>query len=247
MKTAAVAHQRVIREEMARKLPCPVAPSLLGYTVETIDRSAAEPLILNYEWLGSIGKATLFIGLFAPSRELQGVACFGHGPAGNVRNIIGSPALCLERGACVHYAPKNSASFLINRACKEVYRITGVSRFFAYGDPAAGEYGAVYQAAGWVYLGQGLDGERQRSRRYAVLPPGADRNNPANWKTTRSLRRPGRNMTFAEARAAGWEIGLRDAKHLYAVNVGRDRKSWRKGMPSNPYPAPRPELKGLTK
>src|SRR5262245_57949890 len=121
-------------------MPRQPAPSLDGYAVETISRNDALPLIMRYEWLGNPGTANLFVGLKSPDRELQGVACFGYGPAGiGMRQRLGGPALCLERGACVHYAPRNAASFLITHACKLVCRITGTERFYAYADPMAGE------------------------------------------------------------------------------------------------------------
>jgi hypothetical protein len=239
----AAAHQKIIREQMADTAPREAAPSLQGYSVETITRSDALPVIMKYEWLGTLGKSSIFVGLVSPTREIEGVACFGYGPAGNIRKLIGSPALCLERGACVHYAPRNAASFLINAACKLVYRMTGTALFFAYGDPMAGEYGGVYQAAGWAYLGQGLDGKKGRKRRTMVLHPGADPNHAGNWKTTREFRRNGRRMTFDQARAAGWRISTREAKHVYATNVGRERKKWLKNLVCPPYPAPRPDMK----
>jgi hypothetical protein len=221
----------------------PRAGSLDGYSVETVTRVEALPLIAQHEWLGNIGQATIFVGLYSPFRELQGVACFGHGSTGSIRQRIGSSALCLERGACVPHAPENAASFLINSACKLVHRLTAIARFFAYADPMAGEYGAVYQAASWAYLGQGLYGRSfGRTRRYAVLPPGKDAADPAQWQTTRALRREGRHLSFAEARAAGWQIATREAKHVYATNVGRQRKTWLKKLQALPYPKPRPEL-----
>ena len=239
----AQAHQRIIREQMTVERPRQPAMTLQGYSVETVSREDAVPIIMHYEWLRSIGRATMFIGLVSPSREIEGVVCFGYGPAGNIRRLIGAPALCLERGACVHYAPRNAASFLINAACRLIYRAHGVALFFAYADPTAGEYGGVYQAAGWVYLGQGLDGNKGRSRRFMVLPPGLDADCPGNWKTTRELRRGNRHMNFAEARQAGWQIATREAKYVYATNVGRERRRWRAGFQSLPYPAPRPQLK----
>jgi hypothetical protein len=237
------AHQRIVAEVMRERFPVEQRKSLEGYSVETISRETAVPVVLKYEWLGNVGKSSVFVGLFSPSRELHGVACFGHGPAGNIRGRIGSPAFCLERGACVHYAPPNAASFLINSACKLVFRISGVPIFFAYADPSAGEYGAVYQAANWTYLGQGLDGKRVRSHRYMVLQPGKDGDSPANWKTTRELRRNGRRLSFDEARLAGWQIAAMGAKHVYATNVGAMRRAWRKTFGSLPYPSPNPELK----
>jgi hypothetical protein len=214
------------------------AGTLDGYTVETVTLAEALPMIAAHEWLGNIGHATTFVGLLSPSRELLGVACFGHGPTGGIRRRIGSPALCLERGACGPDAPPNAASFLINAACRLVHRLTGVAIFFAYADPMAGEYGAVYQAAGWAYLGQGIHGRSTRTRRYAVLAPGADPADPSAWQTTRALRREGRHLSFAEARAAGWRIAAREAKHVYAVNVGRDRRAWLAALPVLTYPKP---------
>jgi ribosomal protein L32 len=237
------AHQRKIREAKMLREPRRRVESLAGYSVETVSRATAAKIILHYEWLGNIGRSTIFVGLLSPSREVHGVACFGHGPGANVGQIIGEPALCLGRGACVHYAPPNAASFLINNACKLVHRLTGADSFFAYADPAAGEYGGVYQAAGWVYLGQGLDGKKGRSRRVMVLAPGKDSNRPEHWKTTREFRRAGLRMTFDEARAAGWQIAWREAKHVYAINVGRHRKKWRASIKCLPYPVPRPHLK----
>ncbi len=236
----AVAHQRRIRDAAAAADPAEIAASLRGYSVETLAKSDVVPLIERYEWLGNAGNATLFVGLFAPTRELQGVACFGPGPGSDIRNLIGSPALCLERGACTHRAPRNGASFLVNAACRLIYRITHTSVFFAYADPSAGEYGAVYQAAGWVYLGQGPRGDSYRTHRHAVLPPGGDPDDPAQWRTSRALRRHG--LSMEAALAAGWLIATREAKHVYATHVGRDRKAWRKSLPTLPYPKPRPEL-----
>jgi len=123
-----IAHQRIIREEMMIAQPRAAARSLDSYSVETISRADASPIIIHYEWLRDIGGATEFIGLLSPERELQGVACFGPGPgAGIIEKMIGGPALCLERGACVHWAPPNAASFLINHACKLIYRAMGTA------------------------------------------------------------------------------------------------------------------------
>jgi hypothetical protein len=238
-----ICHQRRIRDHLAAQDPRPSAATLDGYTIETISREEARPIIMRYEWLGTMGRPKVIVGLLSPTRGIEGVACFGWGPSGPIRQLIGEPALCLERGACVHYAPDNAASFLINNACKLVYRVAGIPRFFAYGDPAAGEYGAVYQAAGWLYLGQGLDGKNGRSLRYALLRPGDNPDDPGAWTTSRALRRSGQRMSIAEAKARGWQVAWRPAKHVYATHVGRGRRAWRKTLAAKPYPAPHPELK----
>jgi hypothetical protein len=240
-----VAHQRRIRDELAaRDRVAPIA-SLTGCTVGLVSRSEARPLILRYEWLGDLGHATVCFGLLAADGELLGAVCFGYGPAGPIRKLIGAPALCLERGACSHRAPPNAASFLIARACKGVAAMTGTERFFAYCDPMAGEYGGVYQACNWSYLGQGLDNNKQRPFRTFVLAPGAE-DIPANWRTTRALRCNGHRMGYEDAKARGWRIVQRPAKHVYAAYVGdkRSRREWLNGLgPRLTYPAPRPELK----
>ena len=244
---APVAHQRKLREAFALAGDRPQLLTLDGCSVETVSRQEAASIILKYEWLGDMGRATAFVGLRSRDGELLGVVCFGYGPGGGVRAMIGEPALCLERGACVHWAPPNAASFLIARACKLMRDRTGVERFYAYCDPMAGEYGAVYQAANWVYLGQGIVGGRDRKFRTYVLPPGADPDNPANWKTTRALRQGGRHLGYEQAEALGWRIArakdkLREGKHVYAFHVGRGAKEWRKRF-RLPYPSPRPSLK----
>ena len=236
-------HQRRIRDDQARLAPRAAGTSLAGYSVETISADEATPLIHRYEWLGTLGQSYIFIGLRSPSRELHGVSCFGPGPAGDISGLLGGPALCLERGACVHFAPFNAASFLTNEACRLAYRHTGIARFYAYADPMAGEYGGIYQAAGWLYLGRGLNGGAGRARRHFILRPGDDPDDPASWRSTRELRRNGTRMTFQQARDRGWQIASREAKHVYATCVGRDRKAWRKQIIGKLYPAPRPELK----
>ena len=278
------AHQRKIAEKARKTMKRERLTSLDGCYVKAIERALAEPIILRFEWLGDMGTTSIhFVGLFTAEHELIGVACFGSGPADvikynrnkkahgstlTIRDRLGGSAMCLERGACVPHAPPNAASFLISHACKLMLQITtiegakqdppveGVSRFFAYGDPDAHEYGGVYQASNWIYLGQGLNGEKDRKKRYKVLEPKfnnpKDRKNPRNWKTTRVLRRPGkRPLHWGEARKKRYLIEPFPAKHVYAIKIGegqtprtaaRDARRWREAMQGKPFPKPRPEL-----
>lgn len=263
MTVPVAAHQRKIAEKARKASKRERLSSLDGAEVRIIKREEAEPIILEFEWLGDIGHAHKFVGLFVPDdllgEELIGVACFGHGPAPeDMRTLLGGSALCLERGACVPHAPPNAASFLISKACKLISEQSEpkVVLFFAYGDPDAGEYGAVYQAANWIYLGQGLMGRdaktgtlKRRTERWKVLAKGGNPNNQREWKTTRELRRAGRNLKREEAEALGWTFKKFPAKHVYAVNVGPNAKLWRKTMGRKfglPFPKPRPGL-SLTK
>jgi hypothetical protein len=81
-------------------------------------------------------------------------------------------------------------------------------------------------------------GNSTRTHRYAVLAPGKDAGNPGNWQTTRALWTDGRHLSFAEAREAGWQIASREAKHVYATCIGRERKAWLRSLVALPYPKP---------
>ena len=237
------AHQRFIRDRMAVLSLRDAERSLKEYTIETISRDDAKPIILHYEWLGNIGQLTIHIGLISPDREIHGVACFGNGPTGDIRKLIGRPALCLERGACVHYAPKNAASFLDQPDLQ-----AGLPD-----DPnAAGSLAmATCPLARWrrlsgSWLGlhrTGLNGKTGRTHLVMLVPPGADPDNPANWKTTRLSRRGTTRMGFA--RGAG--KGLADCASAREAGLCHECLLLSQALVPKPncppYPAPQPELK----
>src|SRR2546425_3084051 len=170
------AHQRIIRERAALLEPREPLPSLKGCTVRRLDKATAKPIILRYEWLGTMGRPRACYGLRAPNGELLGVVTFGIPAGDESRNICGPAhrdrAIALERGACVHYAPKNAASFLIRHACKLAHREFGWSIFSSYADPSAGEVGTVYQAANWLYVGQNVGRRPGMIRRQFIKPNG---------------------------------------------------------------------------
>ena len=120
---APIAHQRRIRDAEAAPDPRPQMATLEGSTVEQISYAEAKLVILRYEWLRLMPTvARACYGLKAPSGELVGVVVFACGPAPESADLC-SPehrdlTICLARGACVHWAPPNAASFLISRACK---------------------------------------------------------------------------------------------------------------------------------
>lgn len=138
--------------------PQPVPSSLEGFFVEEITREEAEPIIMKYEWLGTMNSFPVATyGLRSPSGELYGVACFGRGNgtnAGKITTADTAKPVALERGACVHYAHPHAPSKLVAGACRQMYLDHGYNVFFAYSDWEAGEIGTIYQACNWVYLGQ---------------------------------------------------------------------------------------------
>jgi hypothetical protein len=134
--------------------------TLEGCTVAEIPYAEAKAIITRYEWLGSMPPgARACYGLRTPSGELAGVAVFAPPPSPESRDICGPEhrdlTITLARGACLHWAHPNAASYLISRACRLAHAEFGWKVFFAYADPMAGEIGAVYQACNWLYLGQG--------------------------------------------------------------------------------------------
>ena len=158
-------YQRHIREVYAEKEPKPSIPSLNGARVVRITNEEAKPIILKFEWITTMGAGTVASYGLKIENELIGVACFGRVGlriaeicrADTVEETkkLAQKTAYLMRGACVPWAPKDSASFLIRNACRQAHKEFGWRIFFAYSDLEAGEIGTVYQAVGWSYLGAG--------------------------------------------------------------------------------------------
>jgi hypothetical protein len=149
---APVAHQRRVREQEAARDPRPQMATLKGCTVEQITYAEAKEIIVRHEWLRSMPTGTrACYRLRSPDDELVGVAVFAAGPAPESGDLCGREhrdrAVCLARGACVHWAHPHAASHLISKACKLAAAEVGWQIFYAYADPTAGERGVVYQAA----------------------------------------------------------------------------------------------------
>ena len=158
------AYQRYIRE-VHSELHSDLAEtpgegfSLSDSYVEEVSRDEAASIILKYEWLQTLPMGLICsYGLKSSSGHLLGVVCFSKigGKPGSLCTSPLASSVCLARGACIHSAPKNSASYLIRKACKMASKDYGWNVFFAYSDSDAGEIGTVYQASNWLYLGFSL-------------------------------------------------------------------------------------------
>lgn len=140
-------------------------------TVREVPKTQARPIIELYEWLGDIGACTTFYGLWHGD-DLLGVAGFGPGTGPKTHRICdgvdAAQTIGLLRGACVHWAPRNAASFLISRACAAAHRDHGWRVFFAYADEEAGEIGEVYQATNWRYVGKNIGATSPMRERYVT-------------------------------------------------------------------------------
>jgi hypothetical protein len=133
---APIAYQRRIRDAEAARDPRPIMDSLEGCTVEKISFAEAKAITTRYEWLGTMpASPKACYGLKTRGGELIGVAAFGLGPAPESHDLCGqkrrADAICLARGACVHWAHPNAASFLISRACKLAAEQHGWRIFYA--------------------------------------------------------------------------------------------------------------------
>jgi hypothetical protein len=233
-----VCHQRRIREREAALDPRPQA-TLEGCTVERIAYGEAKALIVHYEWLGSMPiVARACYGLKMPSGELVGVVAFAAGPAPESGDLCGREhrdlTICLARGACVHYAPTNAASFLISRACRLAAAEFGWRIFFAYADPMAGEYGAVYQAANWVYLGVRVGRGKGRGRLRFL------NRRESRWRSERSVRK--QRLKPADLRAhPDWIAERTPDKGRYCWFQGskREKRRLRQLLRYEPQPYPK--------
>jgi hypothetical protein len=136
--------------------------------------------------------------------------------------------LTIVRGACVHWAHRHSASFLINRACR-ILSQEGKHIFVAYSDEDAGEVGTVYQASGWFYCGttnpkgsllRGPDGSLRDERCISQF---------ARTRSTENeffFRKPTRKEVAERMKNCGFEFVQRMPKHRY-VGIYADKNTRR--------------------
>lgn len=239
-----ICHQRKIREAQALTDPRPVMDNLDGVVVRQITREEAEAIIYQYEWLGTMPTvARAYYGMVTAEGEIIGACCFGVGGGSNARNICGPEnrdvTICLERGACVHWAHPHAGSKLVSKACKLAAREFGWKVFYAYSDEHAGEIGTIYQACNWLYLGRGVgrgSGNTSRSVFY----------DPAGRKVTSKSMRAHVKREFACSITEAWPIlewfgWTRDRemdKHKYVTIIakGRDREALLTHITPLPYP-----------
>jgi hypothetical protein len=130
--------------------------------IKEIDFKTASPFILEYEWLGNIGSAIFFYGLFASDR-LAGVVGFGPPMSNDLyRRYLGSEysgtILQLCRGASAPWAPTWVPSKLISASLRKLQHSKRCKAVVAYADPEAGEIGTIYQACNAIYFGKTCPG-----------------------------------------------------------------------------------------
>jgi len=230
-------HQRKIRDEIAAKDDRPVIP-LAGCFVEQITREQAESVIFVYEWLGTMPSIVrACYGLFSPGHELLGVAVFGNGGGSLAANLCGkenrTKAICLERGACVHYAHPHAGSFLVANACKMAADDYGWRIFYAYSDVEAGEIGTIYQACNWHYLG-GSPGRGKNPSRFRYWDETGKKVSSRSWRRRR--KNTGEPLDWDYWAGLGWKRDKEPVRHKYCNFYGGDKRERRVLLKALKYP-----------
>jgi len=244
------AHQRLVRELRA-KLPDPLlkkkrklAKDFSQASVERISYDVAKNVILPNEYLGSMGSASHCFGLYF-GQYLASVVCFGSTAGTKVATSVCGPehankVTVLVRGATEHWAHQHSASYLIPRAC-DMMAAKGKPIIVAYGDPAGGEVGTIYQACNFLYTGMTKgtgsfidpDGKRHNTRQIHGLT--RDRRN-GGFRLKRS-RAEQRKMLIEQ----GCTFQKEGGKHRYVVFAGdrRTKRLLRKALRWQVLPGPK--------
>jgi hypothetical protein len=180
-------YQRERREAEAVRDPH-VQDTTLDYEIGTIDAKEANAFIKRYEWLGTPGTPRARYCARNAAGEVVAVALFGrptvqssaicreidikklkkpkpgkpdpHKDYREAANAYLATVICLERGACAHFAHPHTASWFLSRVLQRAHDEHGWSTVYAYSDMEAGEIGTVYQACGWRNIGQGVGRNR---------------------------------------------------------------------------------------
>ncbi|MFW6246615.1 MAG: GIY-YIG nuclease family protein [bacterium] len=150
--------------------------------IKLIDKSTASKIILEYEWLGTMPYITRYhFGIYFNVNGIEhlgGVLTFGDDYAENtgVWNKYGfeDKLLLLNRGVCLWWTPKNTASYFISRIYNWIKKNTKYRIITATVDPMAGEIGTIYQSLNWHYVGlmSGNYNNKIESKRFSVLIDG---------------------------------------------------------------------------
>jgi hypothetical protein len=229
----AKSHQRIIRERLAILEPSLSEVDIKASVVREIGYRDAAPVIEQFEYLKTmpVGVRHCF-GIFFDDR-LGGVVVYADEPGENLgiwdRYGYTGKIITLARGACAHWAHPHSASRLIRKSMRLLpHRYEVVT---ATVDPAAGEVGIVYQAAGFEYVGtmaEGGDRVRVNDRDGAVI-------------TDRSARRKFGTASVEVLLSVGLRIEQVPRKGRYFAFRGRDRAALRSAIAHRIRPNPRRE------
>jgi len=149
--------------------------------------------IERHEWLGKLSqRSTHRFTARLKNGTLAGVVIMATPNA--FSNLLGrenrDKEKLISRGACISWAPKNLASWLIMNSIKWMVKNTEFRYFTAYSDPEAKELGTIYQACNFYYLGQTSGTTHQ------YLDPIRPEK---GWFSDRDFRKKSKYFKYAEA------------------------------------------------
>jgi hypothetical protein len=247
------AYQRIVRERMAL-LPevdleekQRLAASLKNASIREISREDSRALLLQFEWLASLGSSEFYFGLYWGS-FLGGVVAFGSTTGTNVASSVcgaehRNKVITLTRGCSSWRSHEHSGSFLVAGACREMAK-KGYNTIVANSDVEAGEQGIIFRACNFLFCGPTGATEKFRT------PDGRVRDSRLVSGYTRD--RTGGVLKYRISRAAQKELMLqqgveffRGAPKLRWVHFVGDRRTKRVLRSALkwevlPYPASKP-------
>jgi hypothetical protein len=166
------AFQRQIREHLAtleepdleekRRL----ASDLKNAMIREISRADSRALLLQFEWLATIGSGEFYFGMWL-GPYLAGVVCFGTTAGTNTKSsVCGSEhkdkVITLTRGCNTHWCHPHGGSMLVAGACREMAK-RGYNIIVAYSDTESGEQGVIMRATNFLFCGETGATERFRT------------------------------------------------------------------------------------
>lgn len=125
--------------------------------VTPVSSSVVRPMVERYHYLHSMPAAARYCFGVYLAEELVGAAVFTAGARQGHRLLVGAKpqdVVTLARFYLTDAMPRNSESRVLGIVLRHFRRQTGIKLVLSYSDPAAGHVGTVYQASGWLYLGQ---------------------------------------------------------------------------------------------
>lgn len=157
------AYQRIIRENQAEKQETDlfgafwhdIDLSLINTTIKEVDFKTAQKIILEHEWIGTmpLPKSCRFIYGIYFEGFCGGVAVYVEPSTRQFNKDYPRQAVQLNRGACVHWTPHNTASYFLSKTFK-LLKEQGIKIIVAYCTQEAGEIGIIYQSLNFIYTGE---------------------------------------------------------------------------------------------
>jgi hypothetical protein len=230
-------HQRIVRERKASETSeqlfahMPDNTDLFKTAVEPISFGTASKIILEYEWIGTmpLPKSCRYIYGIYFGDFLGGCIVYVEPSTRQFNASMPRQVVQLNRGACLPWTPKNTASYLISKTYKPL-KEDGVKLIIAYCTKEAGEVGTIYQALNWWYIG-----ETAPSKAYFL---------DNHWVSERTLAD---KHKWAKSRGVEWQNKFKNlpswqlqGKYRYVHLLGNYRENKKiveeHGFERKPYP-----------